>query len=223
MDFIEKNLGRVPPINNLHDHFDREGAWDMFLWFSELLADVLEELADPRPTKVQSLLASTLISDPTWPTAGQKHVELASKAFRSFLGLLRQTFRTQMRTLAESTVDGGSLIEEDGVLAMLVDAFENMQNEDDDPQLGEEFGKRIVWRKRSICFTKSKRLCLAPGGARPGDAITVLYGGPYLYVLRQINIERHFEIIGNAYMHGMMDGEAKQNNHEHGSDTFKIV
>jgi len=34
----------------------------------------------------------------------------------------------------------------------------------------------------------------------------VLYGGQLPFVIR--GVERHFELIGEAYLHGIMDGEA---------------
>ncbi|KAH8805402.1 heterokaryon incompatibility protein-domain-containing protein [Xylogone sp. PMI_703] len=47
---------------------------------------------------------------------------------------------------------------------------------------------------------------LAPSGAREGDIICILFGCSVPVVLRSQG--HHFEVIGECYVHGMMDGEA---------------
>jgi hypothetical protein len=57
-----------------------------------------------------------------------------------------------------------------------------------------------------------KWLGLAPMDAKPGDIIALLEGGPVPYILRpMIGKEAGcYELIGDAYVHGLMDGEGWQ-------------
>ena len=59
---------------------------------------------------------------------------------------------------------------------------------------------------RRLCETKAGFFGLCPAGSAVGDSITVLYGGPVLYVLRPNSNDYSF--IGESYVHGLMDGEA---------------
>jgi predicted glycosyl hydrolase (DUF1957 family) len=53
---------------------------------------------------------------------------------------------------------------------------------------------------------------LAAPLAREGDVVVVLYGGNVPYVLRSTqspsNDEQLWELVGEAYVHGIMEGEA---------------
>ncbi len=44
-------------------------------------------------------------------------------------------------------------------------------------------------------------------GIEPGDMISVLFGGDYPLILREVGDGR-FKIMGDCYLHGFMDGEA---------------
>lgn len=48
---------------------------------------------------------------------------------------------------------------------------------------------------------------LAPTSALPGDIVCVVFGAIVQYVLRRIS-GKGFELVGEAYVHGIMDGEA---------------
>jgi len=52
-------------------------------------------------------------------------------------------------------------------------------------------------------------LGLAPMEAELGDRIALLEGGSVPYILRpKIGKETEYELIGDAYVHGIMDGQA---------------
>ncbi|ERF76216.1 hypothetical protein EPUS_04293 [Endocarpon pusillum Z07020] len=66
--------------------------------------------------------------------------------------------------------------------------------------------KRV--RSRSLCKTEKGFLGLVPEGTRSGDDICILLGGRMAYVLKKTgNITR---FGGEAYIHGLMKGEALQ-------------
>ncbi|KAF2735902.1 hypothetical protein EJ04DRAFT_434201 [Polyplosphaeria fusca] len=62
------------------------------------------------------------------------------------------------------------------------------------------FGRRFFLTKRGF-------MGLGPAATTLGDSVCVLFGGQVLYVLRE-NDELTHEFIGECYVHGMMDGQA---------------
>jgi len=60
--------------------------------------------------------------------------------------------------------------------------------------------------RRSICQSRQGHLGLVPERTRPGDFIVIIYGLHTPYILRKVG--ENFRLLGEAYMHGIMDGEA---------------
>ena len=63
------------------------------------------------------------------------------------------------------------------------------------------------WR---FCLTDSKHFSMIPIKSEPGDILVVLDGAKVPIVLRPVqgdDLEEKFQVIGGAYVHGMMDGE----------------
>ncbi|KAJ9156609.1 HET-domain-containing protein [Pleurostoma richardsiae] len=61
---------------------------------------------------------------------------------------------------------------------------------------------------RAFFATQDKRIGLGPQGTKRGDWVVVLFGAAQPYVLRR---ERdHFIMIGEAYVHGIMNGEVTE-------------
>jgi hypothetical protein len=51
-------------------------------------------------------------------------------------------------------------------------------------------------------------MALIPDTAAEGDILCVLYGSNYPHTLRPVpDKENMYQVIGNAYVHGFMDGE----------------
>ena len=59
---------------------------------------------------------------------------------------------------------------------------------------------------RSFAVTRNGHIALVPPLARAGDAVAVFFGATVPYVLRQV--QRGFLLVGDAYIHGAMYGEA---------------
>ena len=60
---------------------------------------------------------------------------------------------------------------------------------------------------RMLASTTSHRLAVIPGASMPSDVLCVFQGLPTAYILRPQE-KGNFRIIGEAYVHGIMDGEA---------------
>jgi hypothetical protein len=74
----------------------------------------------------------------------------------------------------------------------------------------------VIWNRRfllSKAEVNGDRLFgLAPGGTRRGDIICILYGCSVPVVLREHKTQddHYFEVIGESFIYGMMDGEARE-------------
>ena len=64
---------------------------------------------------------------------------------------------------------------------------------------------------RRLCVTKSGLVGLVPAAAEVGDAIWVLLGCGRCHVLRLGESREAGVYVGEAYVHGIMDGEALKN------------
>lgn len=63
------------------------------------------------------------------------------------------------------------------------------------------------WNARLI-LTANGLVGTAPEGSKPGDEVCALYGGKALYILRPHKDGVHYTLIGEAYVFGLMDGDA---------------
>ncbi|KAH7369985.1 hypothetical protein BKA65DRAFT_487486, partial [Rhexocercosporidium sp. MPI-PUGE-AT-0058] len=60
-------------------------------------------------------------------------------------------------------------------------------------------------RARVFFLTKKGYMGLGPAGMLPGDRVFTLIGGDVPFAIRPVGEE--FELVGEAYVHGIMDGE----------------
>ena len=74
-------------------------------------------------------------------------------------------------------------------------------------------------RDRRPFLSNSGHVGLAPARAEPGDCICIIFGSPVPYILRA-STEGKFVLIGEAYVHGIMDGEWLD--HDHAPLTFLV-
>ncbi|RDW58486.1 hypothetical protein BP5796_12416 [Coleophoma crateriformis] len=88
-----------------------------------------------------------------------------------------------------------------------------------------EFLRRVqsvIWNRKFL-VTKDNRIGLAPMAAREGDVICILYGCTVPVVLRPSDGSRtHWSVIGECYLHGMMDGEAIER-HQGGPVRLELI
>jgi hypothetical protein len=68
-----------------------------------------------------------------------------------------------------------------------------------------------VCHRRRLAYTRRGWMGVVPEATRAGDAVAVLVGGQMLYVLRRGgggSVDERYQLVGEAYFHGIMDGEA---------------
>lgn len=87
----------------------------------------------------------------------------------------------------------------------------------------------IASLERSFIFTERGHMGLAPDWCKPGDAIAIMGGGAVPMVLRPVGEVASkegdvpvFEVVGEAYVHGVMDGQALDAKGRTGSDLDDI-
>lgn len=68
----------------------------------------------------------------------------------------------------------------------------------------------LISRYRRLGLSAQGHFVLGPDGVEPGDAVVMLYGGMAPFVLRRRGprSEDGWLLIGECYVHGMMNGEA---------------
>lgn len=86
----------------------------------------------------------------------------------------------------------------------------NDDNESDDGGHANSFDYFMwcVWPLRRVAATKSGHLGLVPRTAQPGDQVWLFAGGRTPYILRPTDSPGQYSFVGEAYVHGIMDGEA---------------
>ena len=86
------------------------------------------------------------------------------------------------------------------------------------------YSDAAIWRciKRSFVTTENGYLGLAPSGAREGDVICLLRGGNVPFVLRERE-NGYWELVGEAYVHGIMDGSWVRKAAKEDVMEFKII
>jgi len=71
-----------------------------------------------------------------------------------------------------------------------------------------EVMKEMVFKGRALCITRELRLSSSMHGADRDDVVAVLEGADRLFILRPSRDNKHYRLIGDAYVDGLMNGEA---------------
>lgn len=79
---------------------------------------------------------------------------------------------------------------------------------------------RLFARQRSRFATKNGYIGLGPWDIEQGDVVCLLFGGSTPFVLRR-SINETFKFMGDAYVHGIMDGELMHSNLQ--KRLFRVV
>ena len=66
-----------------------------------------------------------------------------------------------------------------------------------------EYGSKTAYNR--FFLTKAGRMGLGPTSTQPGDKVAILSGAEQIFLLRHCGSE--FQLVGNGYVHGLMDGE----------------
>ena len=64
--------------------------------------------------------------------------------------------------------------------------------------------------ERRFGTTSKRYMGLFPRGSRPGDEVCIFFGACVPFVIRRCETRDTFQLLGECYVHGIMDGEAMQ-------------
>ena len=72
--------------------------------------------------------------------------------------------------------------------------------------LGFEIARQNISTGRAFCLTTNGFMGFSPKATAPGDDICVFFGNDVLFVVRLLP-NRHYRLIGECYIYGLMHGE----------------
>jgi len=105
----------------------------------------------------------------------------------------RACLYTLAQTSSSGVLDTSALIKSGGP-SIMVEFLERVQS--------------VVWNRKFFTTSTGKFFGLGPDGLQNGDVIAVLYGCSVPVVLRAAEHKMHYKLVGECYIHGLMDGQA---------------
>ncbi|KAK1827172.1 heterokaryon incompatibility protein-domain-containing protein [Podospora conica] len=162
---------------------------ELHIEWQDMVASEFQGTSGPGPDDIFRDVLSTCTPCPSGPAENQRHFEEWIKELvfvRKLKGSkIHRISSTMFKTLA---IGGGIWNTADG---------------DDD-----SFASYTLHTvRRRLGITQSGRVCLLPSRAEVGDKIAVLRGGRVPVVLRARGGEGSRAFVGEAFVHGIMDGE----------------
>ncbi|KAF1963002.1 hypothetical protein CC80DRAFT_434374 [Byssothecium circinans] len=82
------------------------------------------------------------------------------------------------------------------------------------------FQDTVKKKSRRMMVTNDGYVGMAPCRARPGDAAVVLFGCSIPLILRRVGTREAWQVIGEAYVHGFMNGEVNERVQEDETEIY---
>ncbi|KAG4429435.1 hypothetical protein IFR05_015087 [Cadophora sp. M221] len=168
-----------PPIKNKYGYLNVEETWAVVLgWWNK-------------------------------PLVSEEQSKLGEDFFQAFWRTIaadrKRPYLQSMRRLSE-----GDIAEDNALICAIQDGVEEPE------KLGDMHCYSMIWEMLEswrFCLTDSKHFSMIPSGSESGDIIVVLDGAKVPLVLRPVPRNDSpdasvFSVVGGAYVHGLMDGEA---------------
>jgi hypothetical protein len=105
----------------------------------------------------------------------------------------RACLYTLAQTSSTGVLDTSALIRSGGP-SIMVEFLERVQS--------------VVWNRKFFTTSGRNLFGLGPDGLQNGDAVAVLYGCSVPVILRPVENRMHYKLVGECYIHGLMDGQA---------------
>lgn len=142
---------------------------------------------------------------------------------------IEETPEVHWRTLVANMMPGieGALLEERYYNSWKQGVKGIRDNQDFSAVMGEfqQYFQALIFAatRRRFMSTVGGRIGWAPADAQEGDVICVLYGGGPLFVLRFNEGGCEARLIGEAYVHGLMDNDEAFNSPDRGLDEDFVL
>jgi hypothetical protein len=205
----------TPPSYLTRSWFLRSGDESHVRTLSQLLASQTKVLSS-MDLNVENLsaMARALIANLNWPSSDRNnglHSKVEEAAFGLWCLLRDETM--ELKDLSKKAgIDQSSVIlQAEEWIDAIAKFFLNAQqiasfSTADEKNASEEMHRNARIRGRSLCFTGGKRTCNSMHEVEKGDAVAAFEGAGFLYILRPVGTR--YRLIGNAYIDGLMNGEA---------------
>lgn len=201
--------------DSIHMGFIDESWVQSMSQFLRCFAEVLVYLG-PTVANTACLCRATITS-PTWILSLKKCYSVPQSIAYSFWCYLRGMVNKVRKYAVDLSVDVGSLLRQcDPIIFGLASQLGSMidlktfqieaDETPDERAIFTEVFKQLKVHGRSFCITKDGRVCNAMNQAKPGDVVTALQGSDKLWILRPVG--KRYRLIGDAYVDGLMNGEA---------------
>jgi hypothetical protein len=105
----------------------------------------------------------------------------------------RACLYTLAQTSSTRVLDTSALIKSGGP-SIMVEFLERVQS--------------VVWNRKFFSTSSRNMFGLGPDGLQSGDVVAVLYGCSVPVILRAMEDRMHYKLVGECYIHGLMDGQA---------------
>jgi hypothetical protein len=131
-----------------------------------------------------------------------------------------QVLDASMRiSIADQDFHGASKLRASSSMRLQYDKIRSMEGFAFDHDAAHYRSAMIFQRDRKSFLSSYGHVGLAPACSEPGDFICILFGSTVPFILRETP-EGTFRLIGEAYVHGIMDGEWLDQ--EQATSTFSI-
>ncbi|KAF2190374.1 hypothetical protein K469DRAFT_721218 [Zopfia rhizophila CBS 207.26] len=100
--------------------------------------------------------------------------------------------------------------------------FAGSDNTEETDCLIERFYDTVQKRSRRLMLTNNVYIGMAPCRARQGDVVAILFGCSIPLVLRRVGVREAFQVVGEAYVDGFMNGEVRRLLHRGERDIKKF-
>lgn len=73
----------------------------------------------------------------------------------------------------------------------------------------------LTVNKHALCFTENRMMGLMPLRTKEEDIVVILHGCDVPYVVRPTPVEGYYRLVGECYVHGIMNGEMMSHDAKH--------
>ncbi|KAF5617220.1 heterokaryon incompatibility 6 OR allele [Fusarium tjaetaba] len=151
----------------------------------------------------------TLIGNVGLGTSSYPVAEDWVSKFAAFVLQARERVQARFANSSDADVESPSLTPGiDSLLDVLKGDYREKEASDQDGGLYESTMHHVSWYRR-LFLTSRGYLGLAHPSSQPGDEVVLLSGGRVPFVVHRVSTEmsKCYSIVGEAYVHGIMDGE----------------
>lgn len=196
-------IARIAPLVDDSNSLRLE-SWGSFLDFGAPYPTINGQFGTMLDAFWRTLIGNVILGGSEYPVNQEWFLQFAIFALRA-----REELSQYLTSSHGAQSEGSSLTPG---IDSIISAVRNCPLPDEPPE--EDSGRfessmhHVSW-SRSLFITNAGYIGLAPPSAQAGDMVILLSGGRVPFIIREDGSEslEHHLIVGEAYVHGIMDGE----------------